>query len=433
MFFVVLFVYLAIYYIRPNEWVVGIIGFPLLKIVGIFSLLFLIYCAISGSRTKLYQGSSERYFYGFYFSILMSHISQFYFLGTVNSFNRFLPVIVGFLLVLTCINSRSQFNLFIVFMIMLTSYLAYEGCLQFNTGFSHGGLEPIYQHSRNIVGEVTKIVRIRWYGVFNDPNDLGLSLVLVIPFLLNMLLQRQIIFPILTLPLISSAIYFTNSRGTILAGLVTVFTYFVIRYRSLKGVVFGASGAIILFLFGPSRMATISADESSAYGRIESWYAAYQMFKSHPFFGVGHGMYTDYHYLVAHNSFVHVMAELGFLGLFFFVGLFYLAYNWLWLRVFKGSQGIISSSDLGLISASYASLTGILIAMFFLSRAYVLVPYISLALAIAISRVIDNEYSEIFKNHSSIQEGSSPRHLKNTFIFTCLVIFGINVVVKITI
>ena len=47
------------------------------------------------------------------------------------------------------------------------------------------------------------------------------------------------------------------------------------------------------------------------------------MFKSHPFFGVGFGRYTDFNRLVAHNSFVHTLGELGFLGAFAFVGMGY--------------------------------------------------------------------------------------------------------------
>ena len=47
------------------------------------------------------------------------------------------------------------------------------------------------------------------------------------------------------------------------------------------------------------------------------------MLKSHPLTGVGYDQYTEYHYAVAHNSFVHTFAELGLIGAYIFVGMFY--------------------------------------------------------------------------------------------------------------
>ena len=60
-------------------------------------------------------------------------------------------------------------------------------------------------------------------------------------------------------------------------------------------------------------MANLDASESSAQGRVQAWAEGLQMFKSHPLFGVGFGRYTDFNRLVAHNSFVHTLGELGLL------------------------------------------------------------------------------------------------------------------------
>ena len=84
-----------------------------------------------------------------------------------------------------------------------------------------------------------------------------------------------------------------------------------------------AAGLALLVALGPSRMANLDASESSAQGRVQSWAEGLQMFKSHPLFGVGFGRYTDFNRLVAHNSFVHTLGELGFLGAFAFVGMGY--------------------------------------------------------------------------------------------------------------
>ncbi len=419
--------YMFLYYLRPTEWVPGIIGAPLLMVIGVVSLLILGFGAVSRKFPNIFTGQIEKTMFGLTAAVLLSHISHGYIGGAIDSFNKFLPTITGFLLVISYINSRQRLKLFIMLILGLTLFLAYEGWLQHTTGFAHGSLEALIENKEQLEGSSIKVTRIRWYGVFNDPNDLGLALVLVIPFLLNMLLQRNYMLPLLALPTIITAIYYTNSRGTILAGLVGISSYFVIKYRSTKGVMIGIVFASALFLLGPSRMSSISAAEESAYGRIEAWYEAYQMFKSNPLFGVGYGAFTDYHDLTAHNSFVLVMAELGFTGLFFFIGLFYFAYYWLWQNIMKNKSGQIYGVDLGLISAAYASLTGMMTSMFFLSRAYILLPFMMLALVISITRIIEQDIPS--KDLKIIEP---PRHIRNILILSVLQIIAVYILVKLT-
>ena len=136
-------------------------------------------------------------------------------------------------------------------------------------------------------------------------------------------------------------------------------------------------------------------------------------------------MFTDFHFRTAHNSFVLVMAELGFVGLFFFTGLFYFAYYWLWQNILKNKAIQFERADLGLISAAYASLTGMLTSMFFLSRAYVLLPYMMLAVVVAVTRIIEQD-----AQYTVTKPLEQPRHIRNIFALTVLQIIGINVVVK---
>ncbi len=427
MLFILLVIYLILYYIRPAEWVPGIIGSPILMVVGVISILYLGFGVISRRFNNVINGHTERMMFGYFAAMVLSHLSHFYIGGAINSLNFFLPTITGFFLIICYIDSPKRLKFFLLLLITLTTLLAYEGWLQHSTGFSHGGLGPHIENKELLDGQIIQLPRIRWYGVFNDPNDLGLALLLVVPFLLDMLLNRRFILPVLSLPLVISAIYYTNSRGTVLAAIVAIGSYFVIRHRSLFSAMVGVALALLLFLFGPSRMSTISSSEASAYGRIEAWYEAYQMFKDSPLFGVGQGMFTDFHFLTAHNSFVLVMAELGFVGLFFFSGLFYFPYHWLWKNILKNGGIQLSRNDIGLVSAAYASLTGMLAAMFFLSRAYVLLPFMQVALVVALTRVIDQSAQ------SSSFETVPPKHFKNIFIITVLQIICINFVVKLLI
>jgi hypothetical protein len=333
---------------------------------------------------------------------------------------------VGFFLVLATVKDQKCLNILVVYLMVLISFIAFEGILQYKTGFALGGIEPIMESHVTADGALDKVARIRWYGVFNDPNDLGLLFIFAIPFLIEMARQRMFLVPLVSLPLVFTSLYFTNSRGSMLAALASIAAYFIILYRNLKGAVIAVGLAALLFLFGPSRMADISAQEESAHGRIEAWYQGYQMFKSNPIFGVGMGRYTEFHDLTAHNSFVLVMAETGVVGLFFFTGLIYYPLNALWDSVFKDNSERFTRSDLGTISAVYASLLGMLVAIFFISRAYVLLPFLLIALAASVG--------DIFKLPQSLRGEPSrpyPRHFSNVLKLTLLQVVGINIIVKV--
>jgi len=425
--FTLLLIYLFIYIIRPSEWVPGLVGTPLLMVVGVISIAAIIFGVISGKTPNVFSGDVERMMLGFIVAICLSHLSHAYVGGAINSMEKFLPSMVGFFLVVTGVNDRKKFNLLILVLIILISFVACEGIQQYKTGYAIGGMEPLYQNAISVDGEQIKIPRIRWYGLFNDPNDFGLLLIIVIPFLINMLMQRKFIIPLVSLSFVLPALYYTNSRGSMLAGAVAICSYFLIQYRSKKGVMLGLVMIVPLLLLGPSRMGNMSGKEESAYGRIESWYQGYQMFKSNPLFGVGMGSYTDYHELTAHNSFVLVMAELGFLGLFFFTGLIYYPLARLRSVLFsKETILALSTDDLGVVSSVFASFFGVLAAIFFISRAYVLIPFLLIALSTSMNRIHEISYHgvETFEKPASY-------HIKLVALISIGQIIFINLIVKV--
>ena len=226
---------MTLYVIRPSEWVPGIIGTPLLMVVGIISIIAIIFGVFSSQCPTVLTGNVEKMMLGFILAICLSHISHAYLGGVISSIEQFMPSFVGFFLVLCSIKDRKRFNIFLFFIIILVSFVAYEGIQQYWTGYAIGGMEPIFQGEINEDGERFSITRIRWYGLFNDPNDLGLLLIIVVPFLVDMVLRRKLLISLMSLPLIVAALYYTNSRGSMLALVVAICSYFLIRFRSKKG------------------------------------------------------------------------------------------------------------------------------------------------------------------------------------------------------
>jgi O-antigen ligase len=269
---------------------------------------------------------------------------------------------------------KVQFALWLV--IALTGLLALQGVQQFEHGYGWAGQSMAEGN------------RIRWISIFNDPNDLALALVIMVPPLLASLVRPSFIglkiIPVSLIGLMLYAIYLTNSRGGILGLMVAVTFFFIKRSRwVVPGGIIGGTLAAIIFTFGPSRLGLLSVTDESAVGRLESWYYGFQLMKSSPLFGVGHNMFTDQHALTAHNSFVLAAAELGLFGLFCWLGLFYTAFRGLSLIQKHCAGSSLAYAAYGL----QASLVGFAGTAFFLSRTYNELAYLLCALSASLYAV----------------------------------------------
>jgi O-antigen ligase len=262
-------------------------------------------------------------------------------------------------------------------LILLGAVMAFHatsGIVQHFTGTGFGGVEAV---------RTGQDLRIRSVGIFNDPNDLALAILLVIPFLLVGGFGRSIrlvsrLAAIGTLAALLLALYYTNSRGGILA-LAAIFVVFGWqRFGRLTGTIAVVVALAGLLVLAPSRLQQMDSEEASAQGRIQAWAEGLAMLKSRPITGVGYSQFTDYHPLVAHNSFVHSFSELGLLGGFFFVGMAYWYFESM-RRVRRHAEagGLLSGA---MHTAFLASGVGLFVGLCFLSRQYNPVLYTMLAL-----------------------------------------------------
>jgi putative inorganic carbon (hco3(-)) transporter len=417
-------VFILLYFIRPFEILSDLQGVPILFVTGVLAGTFLVFDVLRG-KVQLFNNGTDQMMVGLYVAIGLSHVSHLYFGGAFLAMRDFFPVFIGYFLVAHSINTERKLKFFFGVLIFCAAFLAWEGVQEARNGVSFFGVQPLIQGAGvNEEGLYMTVTRIKWVGPFSDPNDLAMVFVFVIPILLDYLLNRKIFIPFALIVLICYGLYLTNSRGGILSLLATFFAYFVLRYRSRRGLVVFLILAILLLQFGPSRMGTMSASEESAYGRLEAWYHGFQLFKSAPFMGVGRGMFTDNYPFTAHNSFVLVFSELGFLGIFFFVGVFYFPLlSAVQTHFQKKSSLDIAPSLAGSYNAVLSGLVGTMVSMFFLSRSYVLLPYILVALPMSILALSQGENAHIYKNNY--------RHYRRIFFITLAGIIMINIIVKI--
>jgi O-antigen ligase len=158
--------------------------------------------------------------------------------------------------------------------------------------------------------------RITYSGIFDDPNDLGLLLVIAIAAVCYLFgLMRSLLVRLTLLAVLGWLLYgvmLTDSRGTQLAVLM-VFMIHLWKTLGKKTLIVVALLAAVALSLG-SRLAQMDPEEESAAGRIDAWIEGIGMLRHNPLFGVGYGNFTDYNPMTAHNTIVLAFAELGLLG-----------------------------------------------------------------------------------------------------------------------
>jgi O-antigen ligase len=190
----------------------------------------------------------------------------------------------------------------------------------------------------------------RYAGAKLDANDLGLIMALSIPMSYYLLIQnrgRMVWVYRLQLILAGTTILLTASRGATLATVVAL-TIVPLTQARLGGrqrvalllTVILLIGGILFFVPGTSweRLATVPTEfeQGTFTGRTIIWKAGWEIFRAHPFFGIGANAFRV---MVsrelaepirmgeadpappAHNTFLSVLVEQGVLGFAVFCGM----------------------------------------------------------------------------------------------------------------
>ncbi len=174
--------------------------------------------------------------------------------------------------------------------------------------------------------------RVRYIGELHDPNEISLTIAaagiaVMIAFAIRRRFTGGQLPTILGIVLMLAMVWMTKSRGGLIAALLVPGIYMFRRF-GWRAVIPLVLAAIPLLLLGGRSDA--KAAESTTL-RYEAWAAALDMFKQHPFFGVGPRQFTDHFFMAAHNTYVLTLAELGVVGMFLFVSILYLSFKTLYI------------------------------------------------------------------------------------------------------
>jgi hypothetical protein len=169
------------------------------------------------------------------------------------------------------------------------------------------------------VGSEGWIYRLRGLGEINDPNDFGQLIVCTIPLMFIFWRSKRALwnFVMVILPVcvLLYGAFQTQSRGALVALMAVAVVAVRRRIGTLPALLIAGGlfvGAMAMHFTG-GRAVSVNAGED----RTALWGESLQLLKSHPFFGVGFGSLPDYLGHTAHNSVAVCAAELGTFGLFF--------------------------------------------------------------------------------------------------------------------
>jgi len=236
--------------------------------------------------------------------------------------------------------------------------------------------------------------RLEDVGLTGNANDLGAIIVQALPFavipaiMAGKHFSRKVI-AVATVPILMIGLWLTQSRGSMMAVMVSIVTYFTIKTKNKKraAVMITVLVPLMFAVYSALSLGRNSADlDGSSDSRKAFVIAGINMGIHNPLMGVGLGNFplrwesyaigkvVETGARTAHNTWVLTFAETGLPGLILFICLF--------VSTFR--KGLLTQH---LHPELLASLTGYAVAMSFLSHTYTFFPYILFALIIASAKI----------------------------------------------
>ncbi len=360
--FFLLCVYTALVLIRPHEWPVLNVQFPLLRIV----LIITFFAYLVSLRPKAWN---------------------------------------------------VQCTIFVI--------MSQHAYVQISSPFGEGWAETVIYRNDG----PNQMAQARYIGVFNDPNDMGMFLVMNIPIAIFFMVNTQrFLMKLMWLAVagvLVMGIYWTGSRGSLVGVMAVLFSFFYLRFGRVKSLVLASlsvPGVIIVM----SSFRTISKDDESAMQRLTAWYEGIQMLFHRPLFGFGKERFLEYHYKVAHNSFVTVMAELGVVGYMLWMTFVLLCMIMLLkvinLKKTEHAKDPKLSREISLAIFLQVSLIGFCSTAFFISRSYVIFFYIFAAMTAACFIRVSKQYPDLGLSISN-------KELAQTFVLSLMSLIGLYLII----
>ena len=234
--------------------------------------------------------------------------------GVYEGLVDFIPNIMVFFFVVWNCKTKRQLQMLVVVLLAAALWIVLQGHIA-TVNLDRNSLYVLRMRNDEGAG----FFRIRGQTFLNDPNDLAQFFVALIPMLFFFWRKGSVITNLLFVYVPGFALFYgmflTHSRG----GMVAMMACVVVAGRKKVGVVpsmiVGGLIFVGLTLSGFSGGRDVGAGDD----RMEAWSMGLTLIRSHPIFGVGFKRFTEYYEITAHNTIIVCAAEVGLVGLFFWM------------------------------------------------------------------------------------------------------------------
>lgn len=322
--FAALTVFAVVMYSIPSEWIPALAPLRLALISSIVAAGFMLVRRLAKREAFFFDGVRGAALIGFGLLVLTSQKWALYPAISQEHSTELLKLVAIYLTMVNVITTPRRLAIFAGAMVlssMVTSWHVIDW----------------YQRGEGLV----EGFRARWLGVYADPNHMAMDIGIIIPLAVAFIARKQTptwlrLACIAASGLAVTAIVYSHSRGGFIGLIVAMAVWmFLEKSRRMHSLIVAGVLAVGLLIFAPKsfwqRNETVAAfqQDDSAMGRIYAWEVAANMSSANPILGVGagnfrfawplyapHGAHTA---IVAHNVYLDVVGELGFVGLLFFL------------------------------------------------------------------------------------------------------------------
>jgi O-antigen ligase len=323
--FIGLMTFTAVLFFRPQDTIPALDGLHLAELSAIGALIAMMAGRLSRGQSILRFTPELAGVIALGAAILVLAPFSIWMGGAIGTFtDLYVKVILIFIVMVNTLKSPKRVDQFVWLIVVATAYLAFRAVFDYARGLN------LIENGR-VQGAVG--------GMFGNPNDLALNMVVVIPLAVSVALRAASIFrrlagAVCALLMLGAVVASQSRGGTVgLAVMLLLLGVSIARRKPLVAV-----GAVLLLMLAVplapasywQRVASITDESQDATGsratRRTLLTESYKAFLEHPLTGVGAGQFKNYDpqgrdqaWHETHNVVLQVAAELGVVGLAIFM------------------------------------------------------------------------------------------------------------------
>jgi len=368
--------YIALNLLSPADMVPALAPYRPMLVLAIVNVPFAITARMQAPEVgKLrVQAILVFLFFGFACAALIPHRL---YGANVKTLEDLLPNVLAYFLGIIHFRNPQRLRIVRVVLIAIAIFILVNGALELPFARASSAETPYVFVAGHTLD--TMYFRIRGLGMLHDPNTYGQFVLMLLPLLFVAKRDTGLGVGWVAVALIAAlflvAVFLTGSRGAVLGLMVIVGLFASGRLKKTGAVLMTVIGGLALLAVNAYSSRSISI--AGGMDRLAIWSDGLSYFKESPIWGIGPRNFIDRYGMTAHNSCLLVAAELGFVGLFLWLGMSVVTF----VQLNKVTQ--MKQVDPVIVRWAKAlriSLGSYVFTSFFISRAYELPLYMLLGM-----------------------------------------------------